>query len=73
MSSEMLQRIVKETEIACDTIETEEDRINYNKWMETLKLYVSKIIIGIDSLIEYFDGKKEITRKELFKLNIVGS
>jgi len=73
MSSEMLQRIVKETKLACETIETEEDRVNYNEWMKTLELYVSKIIIGIDSLIEYFEGKKHITKQKLFKLNIVGS
>ena len=71
MSSEMLQRIVKETDLACDSIETEEDRINYNAWMHTLEVYVSKIIKGIDSLIDYFNGKKKIPKKNLFKLNIV--
>ena len=71
MSSDMLQRIVKETKLACDTIQTDEDRCNYNAWMHTLEVYVSKIIKGIDSLIDYFNGKKKIPKQQLFKLNIV--
>jgi len=70
MSSDMLQIMVKETKLAYDTLETKEDLENYNAWMNTLKLYVSKIISGIDSLIEFFNGKKKITKQQLFKINI---
>ena len=71
MDTDMLKIIVKESKRAYETIENDDDRKNYYEWIAILKKYVTTICIGIDSLIEYFDGKKRITKKQLFKLNIV--
>lgn len=73
MSSDSLKKIDKETKLARKTIKTDEDRRNYKAWVNTLELYIGKITEGIDSLIDFFSGKKRITRAKLFKLNIVGS